>query len=314
MTAGSVRAALLGTLVGDALGAPYEGARPVPWSQATNRIDTALAAQPLRYTDDTQLAFALAAHLAEAPEVDPPRLAEEILARYEDDRGYGPGMVRLVDRWRRGVPVEAAAGTVFGEGSFGNGAAMRIAPLGAFHAAADDRLEAAAVRSARLTHAHPLGVDGAVAQARAVAIAADHHTFTADELDAVAAAARSDELIAGLSAAADRARRWRTGDRPDPGTLADELGTAAIAQRSVPAALWCAAVADDVPEAVALALSLGGDVDTIAAMAAAVCAVTDGGAGIPDAWLAAIEPGAVAEAEALADRLRPRAQDRPSTS
>jgi ADP-ribosylglycohydrolase len=55
--------------------------------------------------------------------------------------------------------------------SFGNGAAMRVAPVGAHFADEEDLLLAEATRRGRIAHAHPLGIAGAVAQAAAVGAA-----------------------------------------------------------------------------------------------------------------------------------------------
>ena len=83
------------------------------------------------------------------------------------------------------------------------------------------------------------------------------------------------------------------------------MGTGVLADQSVPAALWVAAVARDLCEAVVLSLGLGGDVDTIAAMACAIVggALTD--TAIPGAWLERLEDGRRGRSYAieLSDRL-----------
>ncbi|HEX2027594.1 MAG TPA: ADP-ribosylglycohydrolase family protein, partial [Nitriliruptorales bacterium] len=111
--------ALLGTFLGDALGAPWEGRQAAPGRAAPDRVRRSLAHAPLAYTDDTQLALALAAHLCEHPRVEPAALVATILEHFEPWRGYGGGMLGLVDQWRRGVPPEVAATAIFPEGSFG---------------------------------------------------------------------------------------------------------------------------------------------------------------------------------------------------
>lgn len=211
-------------------------------------------------------------------------------------------MRQLVSLWRRGVPTEEAATGVFPDGSFGNGAAMRVAPVGVRWRADPERRSTAARRQAALTHAHPLGIAGAQLQAAAVARAAGRRAFGADDLGALAAEEWPRPLASELGRAVDAVERW---DADRGLTLAAvPLERGVVAHRSVPAALWCAAVGEGVGEAVALALGLGGDADTIAAMAGAVAGAADP-ASLPSGWLGAMEDGprGRGHAECLADRL-----------
>lgn len=297
-TANTVAGALLGTFTGDALGAAYEGAPAVQGeaagglAAARQRIARRLADAPLAYTDDTQMCLALAEHCCERPEIDPSRLAEVFLEHYEPWRGYGGGMRALVEQWRRGVPLEQAATAVFPDGSMGNGAAMRVAAVGVRWAHEPQTLEEAARRQAIITHVHPLGVDGAVLQAHAVGLAAVRGRFTAQEVLELRDRARTEDLNAGLGRVLDLLPGPE--NAPPPlrlAKVAEQLGTAVVAQRSVPAALWAAASASNFPQTITLAVGLGGDADTIAAMAGAIAGAGGGLTAIPRAWLAAMEDG-----------------------
>lgn len=104
---------LLGTFAGDATGAPWEGSQPEAGRSARG----------------------------EHPEVDQDELARTFLEHHEPGRGYGGGMLRLLDVWRSGTPVRQATTAVFPEGSFGNGAAMGAAPVGVLWAHDRTRLE-----------------------------------------------------------------------------------------------------------------------------------------------------------------------------
>jgi len=290
----AVAGALLGALAGDCIGAPYEGARAVELTSARRRVDRALSRRVLRYTDDTELLLALTDHLVDDDDrVDGDRLVRRMHARFDPRRGYGAGMRRLVELWRAGSTPDEATTAVFPDGSYGNGAAMRVAPVGLRWAGDAARITAVAGRSARVTHVHPVGVDGAVVQAHAVARAASFRAFALADVGALPAA--TAPLRAGLDAAA------RTAPATAPAIVADRLGTAPVAHRSVPAALWCAAVTDDVREAITLAVALGGDTDTIATMAAAVRGAVAGTAWIPSAWAGVLEGHA--EVRDAADRL-----------
>ena len=97
-----------------------------------------------------------------------------------------------------GLPVADAAVRAFGgRGSLGNGAAMRVAPVAVRYADDHEALLDAAKRSARVTHAHPIGIDAAAAQAAAVGAALRGE----DALAAARAAAATPELRCSLAVA-----------------------------------------------------------------------------------------------------------------
>ncbi|MDX1658773.1 MAG: ADP-ribosylglycohydrolase family protein [Nitriliruptorales bacterium] len=284
----ALEGALLGTFAGDAIGRPYEGASAVDRPEAEQRLADSLTQAELRYTDDTQLALALATHLVDHPDVEPEQLVEVMLDHFERSRGYGGGMYAVVEAWVRGAPIDVAAEVRFEGGSFGNGAAMRVAPLGVLHAEDRNRLEAAVIRASRPTHTHPVGIDGAWVQARAVALARNRGRFGRDELVEVRGEARTDALRGPLSGAR---RLIEADEEPSLPEVAQRLGNAVVAARSVPAALWIAATADDLEDAVVRALGVAGDTDTIGAMAAAIRGAAEGPDSIPAAWLERFEDG-----------------------
>src|SRR5262245_41079379 len=166
---------LLGQAVGDALGAPFEGlpADFVFW-QAGSVGDLLAQAPdgPLRYTDDTQMMIGVAESLLADGEARPGTLARRFAANYDPERGYGPGARRILEAVAAGDDWDRLAETVFPGGSFGNGAAMRVAPVGLVFAHDLARVAEQAAASAWPTHRHPLGVEGARLLALAVALAA----------------------------------------------------------------------------------------------------------------------------------------------
>jgi ADP-ribosylglycohydrolase len=268
---------LAGLSVGDALGAQHFVA-PVDMA--------ALPPGPWPWTDDTEEACCLVATLAEG-DFDRDAFAE-LLGRHHDPyRGYGPGAVVMLREIREGLPWPIAAAAAFdGQGSSGNGAAMRAAPLGAWHA---DSLAHAAVQGARaaeVTHAHPEGIAGGVAVTVAAAAAA------AGRLDG-----QRPRLLATV-AAHTPAGRVRDGlieaaGLRDAAQAAYALGSGAraMAQDTVPFALWVADhFLDDYPGAIAACVAAGGDVDTTGAIAGGVVAAFTGPEGIPAAWRSAREP------------------------
>jgi poly(ADP-ribose) glycohydrolase ARH3 len=291
--------ALLGTFVGDAVGMPFEGAPPTEIPEHLEMLDARLGRGT--YTDDTQMAIALAESLLERDGVDEEHIGRAFLAAYDPHRGYGSGTRAVLTLISQGVaPIDAAAQVFDGRGSLGNGAAMRVAPIALRYADDPDLLLDAAHRSARVTHAHPVGVDGAVVQAAAIAAA----LRDADPLAAAEGAAATSQLRAGLAKAARL-----LADRPDPGAVAAALGNTSTAHESVPAAIYAASAHARFEDAVTFAVRCGDDTDTIGAMAGAIAGARNGAGVIPRRWRGELEDGAKGRAyvERLAEQLASRA-------
>ncbi len=124
--------------------------------------ERAIPAAPWRYTDDTQMALSIVEILRRHGEIDQNALAKSFGRHYDLTRGYGPAMHRLLPQIRSRISWRKAARGLFGgQGSFGNGSAMRVAPLGAYFAGETDAVVEHARRSAEVTHAHPEGKAGA---------------------------------------------------------------------------------------------------------------------------------------------------------
>lgn len=295
------RGALLGTFVGDALGMPYEGAD-------SRFIPAALEMEQARlgrgtYTDDTQMMIALAESLLRCDVVDVEDLARSFRAHFDPARGYGAGTTRVIGLWERGEPVETASRLLFGgSGSLGNGAAMRVAPVAVRFCEDEVLLAPEARRSARLTHAHPLGMDGAVVQAAAVAAALEDR----DPLAGAIAAAGTGEVRERLLTLRHATEGGLSHERlTGPG---GRVGSSA--PESVPPAIVAGARAASFEEAVTVAIRCGGDTDTVGAMAGAIAGARFGATAIPARWVDALEDGAYGRrhVEELAAQLAARAR------
>ena len=285
-----VAGCLLGVFTGDALGRPWEGWRPSEGRSGADRVAWLGRSEILRYTDDTQLTIALALALLDDGAIDPEGFARRILEVYEDERGYGAGMRSLVRRWREGMDVAAAVTSVFPEGSFGNGAAMRSAPVALRWPDDPEKRADVARRQAMATHAHPVGIDGALVMTEAVALAAIRGGFGVDEMRQAAEAARTAQMGEPCGEAAEWVDKWSDGE-VTLAEVAEALGNGVTADTSVPAAMWAAATGDRTVEVMSLALGLGGDADTIAAMAGAIHGAAVGRDGIPHDWIVRFEEG-----------------------
>ncbi len=244
---------------------------------------------PWSWTDDTEMACSIYAVLCRFRSIDQDALAASFAERYDSARKYGTAMNRLLRQVREGGAWRELAGGLFGgQGSWGNGAAMRVAPLGGWFA--EDPGEAArqAMVSAAVTHTHPEAVAGAVAVAVAAALAAGSGRLTPRAfLDAVGQLTPSGRVHGGIGVACDLV------DIPSVAVAVEQLGNGRniSALDTVPFALWAAARnLDDYEEAIWTTASAGGDVDTTCAIVGGIVAARVGRQGLPAAWRSACEP------------------------
>lgn len=292
------RPAVIDSLHGLALGDGF-GERWF-WPENKTAIDMISARQipvesPWNWTDDTAMALAIVHVLHVHGEIHPEQMARAFAANYAADpyRGYGYGMTVLLPKlgqdpgnWR-----SHARALFDGEGSLGNGAAMRVAPLGAWFSSDLDRAREQAELSAAVTHAHPEGIAGAVSVAVAAALATASRGSDAAEpaafLQQVAAMTPDGAVRDGIMKAATLPGGTQ------PWKAADLLGNGQriTAADTVPFALWSAAHnLDDLPGALWATAEGLGDVDTTCAICGGVVAARTGLAGVPDPWLQLREP------------------------
>jgi ADP-ribosylglycohydrolase len=274
-----------GLSVGDAFGARLgEGRSTV---SAAHHIDRRqLPPGPWLWTDDTHMALSIVEILAEFETIDQDALAESFAERYEEDpyRGYGGGAARILARIADGGDWRRLAPRLFDGGSYGNGGAMRAAPIGGYFAGAPGRAAKEGKRSARITHAHPEGQVGGMAVAAAAAIAAaPDHPQGAAFLAEVTQYIPESETLAGIRIAS----RIPAGDFD----AAVKLGTGwqVSAQDTVPFCLWCAAFhLDDYEAALWQTAEGAGDRDTTCAIVGGIVALSSGK--VPQAWIDQREP------------------------
>ena len=267
--------------------------------------------QPWHWTDDTAMALALVRVLTEHGEVVQQELATSFAQMYTSDpyRGFGHGMHQLLPKLN-GDPGNWAtyARTLFGgEGSLGNGAAMRAAPLGAWFRRDPEVAVAQAVLAAEVTHAHPEGIAGGVAVAAAAALAAAHrmaedlsNTAPGGDLSIATAAdsAPAPDPHAFLKATAEltpagviRDGLLRAADLPPdtpPWNASDILGNGhrIRASDTAPFAIWSAAHhLDSLTDALWTTAEGLGDVDTTCAITGGIVAARTGLRGVSARWL-----------------------------
>jgi len=290
------RGALLGTAVGDALGMPVEGWSNTSIARKYGAIRKMLPARLGRgtYTDDTQMMIALAESMVRCREVNAEDIANTYVKFCDPRRGYGGGALRALQQINNGVSWRESGKGNFPGGSYGNGGAMRIAPIGIVYGSGDvERLREVIEAAVYCTHTHPLGIDGAVCQARAIGIVAQ---VDADSgglsnnavLQTLHDAVRTDKFYAALDQVAQLLQRTDVSVKQ----VLIRLGHGVAAIEAVPAALYAFfAHSQSFEEAIVYAVGLGGDTDTIGAMAGALSGAYLGASQIPARWFDALEDG-----------------------
>jgi len=284
MTIDRIQGCWLGLALGDALGAPHEGGlvERLLWRLIGTSSDGRC-----QWTDDTTMSLDVAESLIANGRVDTDDLAARFARSYRWSRGYGPAAGKLLKRIRRGGDWRQANRSVYPEGSFGNGGAMRAPIVGAFYAARLDELPDAARASAGVTHAHPLGLEGAVLIAMATALAIEGRDWPGI-CSGVDRACVLEPFTLRLAMATD----WlTTRSERTPAEVRRHLGNGIAAADSCVTALYLALrfLSAEFLELHQVIVQVGGDVDTIAAMAGAIWGAANGAKRLPRPQLATLE-------------------------
>jgi ADP-ribosylglycohydrolase len=302
--------ALYGLAIGDALGMPTQS---LPRAQIVARygpllqsFEPAPPGHPLAagmpagaVTDDTEQAVLLARLIIDSGgTVDPAEVGRLLLGWEESMRARG-SLDLLGPSTKRAITALLAGADIDQAGRFGvtNGAAMRITPVGiATPSASLDVLVDRVVAASRATHNTGVALAGAAAVAAAVSAGLDGAGVPEATALAVAAATRAARRGHWVAAADVAARiSWATQLVAGLGldavieTVYALVGTSLATQESVPAAFAVVAASPDDPWlACRIAASLGGDCDTIAAMAGAIGGACHGLGGFPESARATV--------------------------
>lgn len=302
------RGSLLGALVGDCTGSPYDSGNKL--SDGTKLIlqrsfdkleGPPYKAPVMQFTDDSAMTYSLAKSLVERKELDMVDLAKRFVKSYyqEPNRGYAMGVLAVFQKLRNNkcTDVLSPAREQFGgEGSWGNGGAMRISPVALFCYQNYDKLVEVARNVSQITHTNKVGVDGAILQATAIyqSLHLDPNeelnvnNFIDDLIDKMDKIEKDEEglglsepqpykvqlnIVKSLIAEAD-------GAEPHDEKVVQNLGNSVAALYSVPTAIFCflraqkpiTGIQTENPfrRAVQYAISLGGDTDTIGSMTGAI--------------------------------------------
>ena len=251
--------------------------------------DRRLPPGPWRLTDDSMMALSIFEMLRRHGEIREEQLAAHFGFLYDATRGYGGAMHALLLRFLAygGKSWEQEAGALFGGlGSYGNGSAMRVAPLGAYFADDLERVVEQARRSAVTTHLHPEAVAGAIATAIGAAVASrsrqeqsslSRREFLESVLRFVPASEVSRGIEAALRLPEDTTAEWAGMQLGN--------GSKVTAMDTVPFVLWSAGgYMNDFEEAMWQTVNALGDKDTTCAMVGGIVVLRTGLEGVPEEW------------------------------
>jgi poly(ADP-ribose) glycohydrolase ARH3 len=277
---------LLGLTVGDALGAHFEGQSADFIAHRYRNAGDLIEHPPpgeLWYTDDTQMAIGVAETLVECGDINEDEICRRFAANYVPQRGYGRGARIVLEAMAQGGDHKWLAANSFPGGSFGNGAAMRVAPVGLMFRHDHAKLWEQARFSALPTHVHPLGIEGAQVLALAVGLASTSDDFVREDFFAtLAQGCTSLEFSGPLKRAANLT------DVRDLG----RFGNGVEATASVVTAIASFGLTpNSYEETIGNVILLGGDTDTMAAMAGAVSGAFLGRQAIPRHLVDSVEDG-----------------------
>jgi poly(ADP-ribose) glycohydrolase ARH3 len=304
---------MVGGAIGDALGRPMEGSLNSSRGAGTTgrpEVHDFIAWRGWSggprgtYTDDTQLTIEVARVLLEQGRLDPERLGELLVAWLPVGRGKGAATVTAVNALAAGTPWHQAATS-----SAGNGAAMRVAPIGIARSRDPALLRREAALSSIVTHASPLAVSSSIVMAGAVAWCAHRSPgdFDVDALmswlDALledypdpGAPDRQEGGSATPVRLMDRIREWIAEAAEPAADVMRRRYSGAYVLESLPAALWCFVHAYDDPErAIVIAASRTRDSDTVASMTGQLVGALHGIDALPSRWREDLEEAALLE-------------------
>lgn len=240
------------------------------------------------WTDDSNMAFSIYNTLKTFGEIDQYYLAQSFADRYEVGRGYGPSMHGQLQKLRQGADWKTTASSVFeGQGSWGNGSAMRVSPLGAYFADDLKQLCEEAEKSAVVTHKHEEAIVGAIAVAVATALAwkfkqENIRPKRQEFIESILPYLSQSEVKKGVMLAQN------INDSTSTIHAAEMLGSGykVSCPDTVPFCLYCAGeYLDNYEEALWQTVSGLGDRDTTCAIVGGIVAMYSGLGSIPQTWL-----------------------------
>lgn len=282
---------LKGTSIGDAFGESFFG--------ETDKIQHHIQKRTIpetswEFTDDTVMAIAVYKQLEMNNEINQDQLAKAFAKNHKLDvnRGYGATARRILREIGEGGNWKEIAQSVFeGMGSMGNGASMRVSPIGAFYFDDLKRVKELAIRSAEITHSNLEGITGAVAVALGTAIATqlkiDNKEISPNEF-----ISRIAEELPDTDTTSKIKKSISIPYSYNIETVKSILGNGSkiMVQDTVPFSIWCSAHnLTNFEEAIWKAVSILGDRDTICAIVGGITVMSSDENLVPRKWMKSVE-------------------------
>ena len=241
------------------------------------------------------MTLAVAESIIQCGGVSPEDIAKQFSLHCDLTRGYAIGTIKAVSAIRAGMKWYEVARIVFKNGSFGNGAAMRVSPVGLFYHHDLGELRRAAIEQANITHVHPLGQWGSVMQACSIGLAVSQNpngVFKKEQMVTDLKEILWGGPIEYMKALNKIEEMVTQGKKLQSQEVAQSFGNGVEAHFSVPSACYIAITySPDFCDAIRAAISLGGDTDTIAGMVGAIVGAHVGEKGLPIEWIEQLENG-----------------------
>ncbi|XP_025269136.1 poly(ADP-ribose) glycohydrolase ARH3-like [Camponotus floridanus] len=296
------RGTILGVLVGDILGKPFgfrevTGRKKIYLQQKLDILEESkLKKFVMKFSCDSAMTRSVAESLIEKRDLDIIDVAKRFVESYFQDpkRDYGIACMNVLFKLKNkkigpGTDVKGPAKDLFdGQGSYGNGGAMKIAPVSLYCYNNYDNLLHYVKEVTQITHAHELGINGAILQA--IAIQQSLCLHPSEELNI---SNFIDDLINKMDKIeVNESQPYKerlkivknllseTGGELNEQRIIEELGNKLTALESVPTAIFCFLNAEKrikgirtdnpVRRAIQYAITIGGDTNTIASMTGAI--------------------------------------------
>ena len=288
------RGAILGTAFGDALGLPVEGMTAEQIKVQHGVVDDYLpfAAGLGRYSDDTQLTLATGLSIVRQNGLDAEDCAYSCAELFDPERGYGRSALEILSLLKNGHDYRTTGKLIFPEGSFGNGAAMRIAPVGLMYGHLPvEKLREFVTAAVLSTHDHVEAVDAALLVALFVGRLSRISSSGEINLELLFIELSNSCLDRSMREKIDLAWSLLV-SRVEDHIAAEQIGCGVRSSESVVLAIFLASRhIDDAETAIIKAVHSGGDTDTIAAMVGAIVGARHGDQKFPERWHARLERG-----------------------
>lgn len=311
---------LLGCFLGDALGAPVEGWSPKRIVIKHGEVKDIIAGLHMgmhqaglrtgMYTDDTNSTLALAHSLVEKKALVPLHAAHQYGRFWQSEprRGYPDSAQKVMLDVLKGEDITKTGTKTFPEGSFANGGAMRISPIGiAFKNATDEQRHEAVKMAIISSHVHPQAIDGAWLIASAISKLSkveSHKDLQPLEFFRYIKGLSKDSVMQERLEIVEKLVTDFLNNQIQPNEnvnvpsiiqiaimLGDDFQIKAV--DAVACALYCICTNWSDPERCLItAVSMGGDTDTVAAISGSVVGALHGTSWIPKRWYAKLENGA----------------------